>query len=498
MKPMKKILFIIWSHSLGGGAESLLTTIVNHLNPQKYRIGILEVYHSTVKKEPVNPEIRIHEPITFEGDTEYRKKMYYIYRDPDRMIKKYIPAGYDLYISFNYQIPSFLLPGGGRNIAWVHGAVYDLAEEGMEDYRSLQGMAFEKAARIVSISDITTRSIRTLFPECSDRLVEIYNAVDIGAVRKRAYDHTEIRLEHPAVIWVGRLDDNKDPLRMVEIFQKLIRAKKSVHLYFIGKGELETQILKRIGECSLQKQVHVLGYIDNPFPVIRQAGVCCMTSRSEGFPMSLLECAALGIPFVSTGVGGARILANGERCGKIFKQDDEAVTDILELLGQSRDHLKEECAKSIERFDLKNYLTKIEMLFDEVLKENEDLREEVVRNVVGEVDTLEERNYYYRFPESLVPKGCKIVLYGAGDIGTNYFGYIKELGICQIVAWVDAAAEKYRSLGKDVNDVDEIMDVEYDVVLVAVMEREVFRSINRELSRRGIPCEKVLWTRPVF
>ena len=121
-----------------------------------------------------------------------------------------------------------------------------------------------------------------------------------------------------------------------------------------------------------------------------------------------------------------------------------------------------------------------------------------MRSVVGEVDTLEERNYYYRFPESLVPKGCKIVLYGAGDIGTNYFGYIKELGICQIVAWVDAAAEKYRSLGKDVKDVDEIMDVEYDVVLVAVMEREVFRSINRELSRRGIPCEKVLWTRPVF
>ena len=75
---MKKILFIIWSYSLGGGAESALTTIVNHLNPQKYQIGIMEVYHSTVKKEPVNPNIKIYAPITFEGDKDYRKKMYYI------------------------------------------------------------------------------------------------------------------------------------------------------------------------------------------------------------------------------------------------------------------------------------------------------------------------------------------------------------------------------------------------------------------------------------
>ena len=72
---MKKILFIIWSYSLGGGAEALLTTIVNHLNPQKYQIGILEFYHSSTKKEPANSNIKIYEPITFEGDKEYQKKM---------------------------------------------------------------------------------------------------------------------------------------------------------------------------------------------------------------------------------------------------------------------------------------------------------------------------------------------------------------------------------------------------------------------------------------
>ena len=100
---MKKILFVIWSYSLGGGAEALLTTIVNRLDPHKYQIGILEFYHSSTKKEPVDSHIKIYDPVTFAGDRDYQKKMYYTYHEPDQMIRNYVPAGYDLYISFNYQ-----------------------------------------------------------------------------------------------------------------------------------------------------------------------------------------------------------------------------------------------------------------------------------------------------------------------------------------------------------------------------------------------------------
>ena len=46
---MKRIFFIINCFSMGGGAESLLTQIVNHLNPEKYEIGIMEIIHDTVK-----------------------------------------------------------------------------------------------------------------------------------------------------------------------------------------------------------------------------------------------------------------------------------------------------------------------------------------------------------------------------------------------------------------------------------------------------------------
>ena len=41
---MKKILFVIYSYSLGGGAEKVLSNVVMNLDISKYDITILSVY----------------------------------------------------------------------------------------------------------------------------------------------------------------------------------------------------------------------------------------------------------------------------------------------------------------------------------------------------------------------------------------------------------------------------------------------------------------------
>ena len=54
----KKVLFIIWSFSYGGGAEKILANIVNNLDYEKYDIDVLEYLHAD-KMEPVNGNIKI-------------------------------------------------------------------------------------------------------------------------------------------------------------------------------------------------------------------------------------------------------------------------------------------------------------------------------------------------------------------------------------------------------------------------------------------------------
>lgn len=344
----------------------MLTTIVNHLNPEKYDISIIELYHVDIKKEAANPNIKVLPPISWEEDPELKHKRYLLYHEPEKLIEQYIRKDYDLYISFNYLTPTFLLPNNTRNIAWIHSDVYDLASDEKIRYRLLQEKAFERVQKIVSISDITTRSLKDLFPNHVEKIVEIYNGLDIEKIRKRAEEHTEIKLEHPALMFIGRLEERKNPVRLVTILELIHKENPAVHLYYLGQGDLDNVILEEAQQRGMADYVHLLGFFENPYPVIKQCDISCLLSYSEGFSMCLLESVALGKPFIATDIGGARILANKQQCGKIVESDMEAAEAVLELMGTDKEQLKNQCQVSIERFELKQYISKIEELIEAV------------------------------------------------------------------------------------------------------------------------------------
>lgn len=368
----KKVFFIINNYSGGGGSQSLLTTVVNNLNPGKYETGIMEIIHDTVKKEPVNENIKIYPYYVKADDPERKSKMYYVYHEWDKVIQEYIPQDYDLYVSFNYLKPTFLLPPGKKNIAWIHGDVYDLACEDKAEERELQNKAFYKADRIIAISDITAQSLEELFPEHKSRMRAIYNGVDIERIRRRAEEFQAVRLKHPAILSVGRLDANKNPMRLLNIFEQVCKKNPNAHLYYLGYGGLSEMVENAAKEKGLSGQVHLLGYYDNPFPIVAQCDVIGMFSRSEGFPMALLEGVALDRPFVSSVIGGSRILANGQRCGRTVQTDEEAAKAIIDLLGTDKEIIKKECRESIKRFELSAYIRQIEELFEEVASRQSD------------------------------------------------------------------------------------------------------------------------------
>lgn len=365
----KKILFIIWSYTYGGGAESLLTTIVNNLNPDKYDISIIEYEHAETKVEPVKSYIHVLPFIKAVDTPEKHSKTYQLYNTPEVLINTYIKRDYDLYISFNYQIPTFLLPRGTKNISWIHSDVYDLMDEKSAWDRKRQDNAFKGVNKIVAISDHTEKSLIELFPVHQHKIVKIYNGIDIGKVREDSWQTSEIRLTNPSILFVGRLEERKNPVRLVNVLRLVHQYGIKAHLYYLGNGELEGAILEQTERYNLSGFVHLLGYQKNPFPVIRQCSVTCLLSRQEGFSMSLLECITLNVPFIATEIGGARELSNGQRCGYIIDTDEEAARGICDWIKKDKAQIKAQCQESIKRFELKNYIEKIEQLFDSVIEE---------------------------------------------------------------------------------------------------------------------------------
>lgn len=367
----KKLLFIIWSYTYGGGAEALLTTIVNHLDPDKYDISIIEFHHADIKIEPVRDDIHVLPCIEAVKTPEKYSKIYQLYNTPEVLIDTYIGKSYDLYISFNYQIPTFLLPKGTKNIAWIHSDVYDLAEEDMKKERRRQDAAFNNVRKIVAISDNTEKSICELFPRHADKIVKIYNGVDAEVIRNKSVERAEIAIDSPAVVFVGRLEERKAPARLVDVLRLIHERGMYVHLYYLGQGEEQETINQKTEEYGLKEYVHLTGYHQNPFPIVKQCDVVCLLSKSEGFSMCLLESIVLGKAFVATPVGGATELSNCMRCGRIVETDEEAAIAVCELVDMKKEAIKTACRESLKRFELMHYIEQIEDLFDTVMDETD-------------------------------------------------------------------------------------------------------------------------------
>lgn len=98
----------------------------------------------------------------------------------------------------------------------------------------------------------------------------------------------------------------------------------------------------------------------------------------------------------------------------------------------------------------------------------------------------------YLFPFSKVPYGSSIILYGAGDVGTQYYRQIMESNYCDVAAWVDGNAEKYKLMGFPVKGKEEVSVKNTDVMYLVIAinndsaAKSVMQNWVREYPQSGI------------
>lgn len=102
--------------------------------------------------------------------------------------------------------------------------------------------------------------------------------------------------------------------------------------------------------------------------------------------------------------------------------------------------------------------------------------------------------FYYKGVEGL--KGKKIVLYGAGEVGQDYYLQFCRHRDIDIVAWLDSGWQRYRFDYASVRGMSALDDCEYETIVIAVWREETAREIGKMLMSRGQSGEKILWEKP--
>ena len=97
------------------------------------------------------------------------------------------------------------------------------------------------------------------------------------------------------------------------------------------------------------------------------------------------------------------------------------------------------------------------------------------------------------FPYNLVNRDDKVILYGAGVVGRAYFWQNYEFDYCKIVGWVD---REYIQKGFPVGNPDEIVNIEFDKIIIAIENEDVVNVVKVYLIELGVDVDKILWQNP--
>lgn len=157
----------------------------------------------------------------------------------------------------------------------------------------------------------------------------LYNVIDINDLNKRESEAKD--RESYDIIFLGRLTYPKNPLRLIEILNKVISYDKDLKAVIVGDGDLKSEVKKKIDSLGLKNNIVQKGFVENPLALLRNSKVMLMCSLWEGTPMCALESMALGTPIVSTPVDGLADIIKHEHNGFLAASDDELVSALLKI-----------------------------------------------------------------------------------------------------------------------------------------------------------------------
>ncbi len=109
-----------------------------------------------------------------------------------------------------------------------------------------------------------------------------------------------------ALLWVGRLEEEKNPLVAIQLLEIARKNGHDAGLIVVGSGSMDSKLHAYVRTRGLERYVEFAGWQENLAPYFSVADIMLVTSAYEGYGMAMIEALAAGVPVLSLDVGVAR------------------------------------------------------------------------------------------------------------------------------------------------------------------------------------------------
>ena len=368
----KKLLFYIGTIG-GGGAERVLLELLKHLDRDKYRLSIVMNRLNGRWVTRIPPDVKI-----IDRSEIYRSVWFFLKRvlglagiinreKPDLVISFLTGANRSL-LRCRFLVDKkikFVLREGS-NPDNIKKSSYTLKEKVLSPIEVK--ILYSKADRIITASKGVMNNFVNNWGMQYDRFTVIHNMVDIKKVDK-SLEYSGIKDPFKKnIIAVGRLIKEKGYNDMLKVFSNIKRRIPS-RLIILGDGPERANIEELIKDLSLENDVCIPGFVNNPWEYMKASDVYLSTSHYEGFHLTIAEAMACGTVPVATDCdyGPREIITDGKNGRLLPVGDIEGLCDaIVQLLqdDKNRAGMSQEARERAKDFDVHKIVRQYEEVFD--------------------------------------------------------------------------------------------------------------------------------------
>lgn len=368
---MKKILFLIPTLS-HGGAERVLTNLVNHMDKDKFDITVQTLFDVGIYRSQLHPKVRYLPGCKwyFPGNSHVLKLL-----SPKQLYRRYVKENYDVVVSY-LEGPTARIVAGCPNedtrlVCFIHveqstmkraAAAFRSQKEARKCYSRFHGVA--------CVADTVRQDFEKLL---SVPAKVIYNTVETDRIRalmdepvpEGSFSEGEIH-----ICSVGRFMPEKGFDRLVRIHRRLLDAGVKCRMHLIGDGKLGKELELMVKEYGLEEHWIFHGFQKNPYKFVAKADLFVCSSHREGFSTAVTEALVVGTPVVSTNCSGAKeLLGAGNEFGIVTENDEQALYEgIYSMLTTPNQlkHYKAQSARRGQQFSMEETVQCAEKFLEEV------------------------------------------------------------------------------------------------------------------------------------
>lgn len=343
-----------------GGADVFNLNLVSKMNPEKFDFTIITTLPSKNEwRENFEKYATIYDLTTFLDMKDWTSFVNYIIK------KNNINLIFSSNSQFGYKIAPYL------KSKYPHIPIVDYVH--MEEWYWRSGGFSRDSSIIQNVIDKTytcNENSRNIFVKYFGRKLRDVKTVYIGVDEKKFDPEKceEIKLKEKiknkkVISFICRIADQKRPFLFFEVIKQLSKKRKDFVVIVAGDGPFLEEFKHKVSENNLDKFFKFMGNVKDTRKIYAISDVTVNTSIKEGLALTSYESLAMGVPVVSSDVGGQQ----------------ELITEDVGIIVPCMQNEKQILDFNYSEKEVQNYVNSIEKIFKNLEKYKSNCRERILK-----------------------------------------------------------------------------------------------------------------------